>query len=336
LIPASTSGDLERLLSAWLPEQHRADREAIAAAARHHRLLATLASAWRDEDKPLGPTLAEELRQHEARLQRYQRLAGAMTATHGGVHVRKGPSVSAVYPPAWVRSSNDLDVEVSTTAEVIAVGRWLVEQHWRVTRLVVFRAADGVRLAIDLTRPPDPNDATGPFRPDLVQVQGFAFRGQATGLRPRVRFRRSEELSDAERSLVDIAESVAHRPMLARDVLDTRLVAARLTEDGRRRVTDAMLDLALWPEWKALCGAAEVPCPARPLATALCLTSRTLLGWVDERRRRAALARQYALGLPLAGTPAGVPSSDFTVRREGAGALRFASPFGEGELTTDG
>jgi hypothetical protein len=100
-----------------------------------------------------------------------------------GIRPFKGDVIAALYPPGWVRRSGDLDIEVSTLAEALVVGRYLQDSGWTVIRLSLFQADGSPRIALNLV---DLRSVGALVDYDRLHLQGFAFRGEIWGLPPRL------------------------------------------------------------------------------------------------------------------------------------------------------
>src|SRR6266545_4394122 len=221
----------------------------LAWAARQHKLLPTLASAWQASGVDVEDALLAEVEAHRRRAEHYARLLAQLTDLAGpGIRPFKGAVVAALYPHGWVRRSGDLDIEVSSLEEALIVGRYLQDSGWTVIRLSLFQADGSPRIALNLV---DLRSGGALLDYDRVHLQGFAFRGDVWGLPPRVTYDGSDDHTPRSRTMLTLVEPFQRRT-IARDVLDFALLAPALADTERVGLHRAMATLDLWPEWNRL------------------------------------------------------------------------------------
>ncbi len=316
----------------------------LAWAARQHKLLPTLASAWQASGVDVEDALLAEVEAHRRRAEHYARLLAQLTDLAGpGIRPFKGAVVAALYPHGWVRRSGDLDIEVSSLEEALIVGRYLQDSGWTVIRLSLFQADGSPRIALNLV---DLRSGGALLDYDRVHLQGFAFRGDVWGLPPRVTYDGSDDHTPRSRTMLTLVEPFQRRT-IARDVLDFALLAPALADTERVGLHRAMATLDLWPEWNRLRSAVvDAEMLVSEAVAAANATQERAARWrrtVATRRRRARVlltrggtardAALYAAGYPVSGTPDPQErSAKFTVQVDRRSGVTFRGPLGAGRL----
>lgn len=306
--------------------------------AQEHRLLPTLAAARAAEGRDVTSELLGLVRINRARSARYRRIERFVTNELGvNATVLKGRLLADAYPDGWVRATTDLDLQVVDWSAVLAIGQAMESMGWGITKLLVFLDRGQPRAALDIM-----DTRQEPRSQDWVQVQGFAFHGDADSIPSLALCEELQSLDVAQRCLVEVAAGIARRGrLIARDLVDVCCVAH---SGDLSPLHHAVERTGLWPEWALLNEHLERLAPdhtPEPGAAeryksqvAACRIRRTArarrVAATDDGSPRGALS----LGHPLEGAPAAGSRRDaaFRLSGDGAGGVLFSSQFGSGHL----
>jgi hypothetical protein len=294
-VPEVSVETVTRLLVARGADLRSDDGELLAAArAPRHRLAATLLSLWELDGRVLTSAQRAELAAYRERLEAYRATWRSLSKAAPDAFVLKGSGIAVLYPDGVLRSADDLEVVCTTSDDLWAAARALLDDGWQVASFTVHAARPGDSL-IEQTAP----DQTA--RCHVLMKITRPGPDAASGDELSVTLTTAEMVTDPSRSpyqlarppraplathLVALAAELWGREPRSRDLLDLALLVEQLDADDLKALRDELNRTGLRPEWQTLTDAvADV---GRPLPVVLPETPGVALRERMARRVRAA------------------------------------------------
>ena len=225
------------------------DTKAIVDLARASRrkILPTLLSAWRAEGRRVSPALAYELDLQARRIATYKQIDEDLSG-RAALTALRGLRVARLYPRGVVRQLNDLDYLCTSSADLWAAARHLVEAGWEVYSLSLVRAEGALCPVVRLQRESaDPDLLVS----EAVELTTVALIGDFWSV-PARRLVGAPGLGSWTGDLLLLAAEGLERAFCARDAVDVVLLLNALDADGVARVREGLEAYELWRPWAAL------------------------------------------------------------------------------------